>query len=84
MHGFDPIDSDMIAREICCAEPDVVYVKSIATAYDGLCCLFSEGGGQIVLAAPRGREAELDRLVDDIVEEFVQTGRSITVPSRMR
>lgn len=65
------VDGDMITREMTCANADVVYVKSVAMGYDGLCCLFSSGGGTIVLAAPRGREAELDRLVDDLREESV-------------
>lgn len=65
------VDDDMITREVTCADVDVVYVKSVAMGYDGLCCLFSSGGGTIVLAAPRGREAELDRLVEDLREESV-------------
>jgi len=69
MPDFSLLD-DMVTREICCADVDVVYVKSIAMAHDGLCCMFSDGGGKILLAAPRGREAELDLLVNDFIEEF--------------
>lgn len=64
------IDDDMVTRKFCCEKRDVVYVKSVVMGYDGLCCLFSEGGGELILAAPRGREAELDRLVDDVTAEL--------------
>jgi hypothetical protein len=64
------ITDDLIARKLECELSDVVYVKSIASAYDGLCCLFSDGGGGVQLVAPRGREAELDLLVNDLVEEL--------------
>jgi hypothetical protein len=62
--------ADMVTREIRCDDCDVVYVKSIAMAHEGLCCMFSDGDGRLLLAAPRGREAELDCLVDDFIEEF--------------
>ena len=79
MAEFRLIDDDMIAREIDCAPADVVYVKSIAMGYEGLCGLFSSGGGRIVLAAPRGREAELDRLVNDVIEEFAVEKRVTSI-----
>jgi hypothetical protein len=53
-----------------CDAAQIVYIKSIAAAYDGLCCLFSTGGQKVALVAPRGREAELDLLVDDLAEEL--------------
>jgi hypothetical protein len=68
------VDDEMITRRICCDDRDVVFIKSVASAYEGLCCLFSFGKGGIVLAAAKGREAELDRLVDDLREEFAQRG----------
>ena len=79
MAEFPLIDDDMIAREIDCAPADVVYVKSIVMGYEGLCGLFSSGGGRIVLAAPRGREAELDRLVNDVIEEFAVEKRVTSI-----
>jgi hypothetical protein len=62
----------LITRTIECRSADVVYVKSIATAYEGLCCLFCERGGVVRLVAPSGREAELDLLVRDLEEEFAR------------
>ena len=73
---------ELIVRDFDCELVDVVYVKSIANAYDGLCCLFSEKGGKVRLVAPRGREAELDLLVNDLRDELggpkaPQNGRSL-------
>jgi hypothetical protein len=70
MSAFALITDDLVVRDLDCKLRDVVYVKSIAAAYDGLCCLFSEGGGAVQLVAPRGREAELDLLVNDLEREF--------------
>lgn len=64
------LEDGLVVRSFNCACADVVYVKSIVTAYDGLCALFSDGGGSIKLVAPRGREAELDLLVDDLRQEL--------------
>jgi hypothetical protein len=70
MLATSPIADDLIARKLDCELSDVVYVKSIASAYDGLCCLFADGCDGIQLVAPKGREAELDLLVNDLVEEL--------------
>jgi hypothetical protein len=67
---------DMVTREMICKDSDVVYVKAIAMAHDGLCCMFSDGDGRLLLAAPRGREAELDCLVKDFIEEFAVRERT--------
>jgi hypothetical protein len=64
------IDEGLFSISIECDVSNVVYVKSIATAYDGLCCLFSDGGSKVHLVAPKGREAEVELLVNDLVEEL--------------
>jgi hypothetical protein len=65
------IDTDMVVRSIEIHRREVVYVKSIVQASEGLCCLLADRSkGPILLVAPRDREAELDRLVDDLVNEL--------------
>ncbi|HEY5956502.1 MAG TPA: hypothetical protein VIV60_08120 [Polyangiaceae bacterium] len=61
---------ELVIRDLFCDAAEIVYVKSIATAYEGLCCLFASSGKSVSLVAPKGREAELDLLVDDLVEEL--------------
>ncbi len=49
---------------------DVVWLKAILDAHDGLGCLFSRGGGSLLLVCPASRGAELDELLVDIVSEL--------------
>jgi len=61
-------------------EPDVVYVKSILEASEGLGAIFAEprsgasgssrDGGTVVIAGPRSRAAELAQLIADMKEEL--------------
>jgi hypothetical protein len=39
-------------------------------AHEGLAQVFAEGGGDLTIAAPAGRDAELDELVTDLAAEF--------------
>jgi hypothetical protein len=49
---------------------DVVYVKSIFEANLGVAAMFSEGGGELTLAAPHCRVGELDELLADLCAEL--------------
>jgi len=48
---------------------DTVFVKGILEASEGVGVLFAERGGELVLAAPRSLEAQLDEIVRDLVIE---------------
>jgi|HubBroStandDraft_2_1064218.scaffolds.fasta_scaffold2484715_1 hypothetical protein len=63
------IGPGMVARRLLMRASDVVFVKGILEASEGLAQLFAEEGGDVTLAAPACREAELDALVDDLVAE---------------
>ena len=64
------IDSDLITRKLIVRERDVVFVKGIFEASEGLCAMFAERGGDLVIAAPHAREAELDELLQDLVRDL--------------
>jgi hypothetical protein len=49
--------------------PDVVFVKGIIEASEGIAVIFAERGGDLTIAAPEGREAELAELLEDIALE---------------
>jgi hypothetical protein len=51
------------------APADVVFVKGILEASDGLAGLFAERGGELSIVAPTGRRAELDELLEDLRAE---------------
>jgi len=60
----------LMVRKLKVLPKDVVFVKSIIQASDGLCSVFSDGGGELLLAAAEDRAADLCRLVDDLELEL--------------
>jgi hypothetical protein len=60
----------MITRRIVVRAKDVVFLKGIVESNEGLANVFAERGGELVLAAPEGRAAELDGLIDDLCREL--------------
>ncbi|HEX6764018.1 MAG TPA: hypothetical protein VF103_01045 [Polyangiaceae bacterium] len=57
-------------RKVRVASELVVLIKGICEASEGLCAMFAEQGGELVLAAPRSREQELDELIRDFKNDF--------------
>lgn len=64
------VGEGMITRRLVVRSKDVAFLKGIIEAHEGLAQLFAEGGGDLTIAAPVGREAELDELVQDLADEF--------------
>jgi hypothetical protein len=64
------VGAGMAKRAVSVHAPDVVFVKGLVEASDGLASVFAERGGDLVLAAPLGREAELDELLADLQVEL--------------
>lgn len=64
------VGEGMITRRLVVRAKDVAFLKGIIEAHEGLAQLFAEGGGDLTIAAPVGREAELDELVQDLADEF--------------
>ena len=60
----------MVVREVSVQASWVVFVKGVVEASDGLAAVFSERGGELWLATPPGREAELDELLADLEAEL--------------
>ena len=60
----------MMLRAVSVQPREVVFVKGLVEASDGLCAVFAERGGELVLAAPQGRGAELDELLADLEVEL--------------
>jgi len=64
------VGEGMVTRSIVVRAKDVVFLKGIVEAHDGLAQVFGEGGGALVLAAPASRASELDELVTDLAAEL--------------
>lgn len=63
------IGPTMTARRLVVRAKDVVFVKGIVEAHDGLAHVFSESGGDLTIASC-GKEEDLDALVLDLAREF--------------
>jgi hypothetical protein len=80
----------MLIRQMSVRAADVVFVKGVIEASDGLAVVFAERGGELTIAAPRDRGAELAELLCDLVSEIggkldeqgVDEGSSAAEPSR--
>lgn len=55
-----------MVRRLSVRRRDVVFVKGILEASEGVASLFAERGGELVLAAPHERAAALDEIVRDL------------------
>jgi hypothetical protein len=60
----------MVVRKLVVRAKDVVFVKGIVEAHDGLAHVFAERGGDLELAAAPDREEELEDLVRDLAREL--------------
>jgi hypothetical protein len=63
------VGEGMVTRRVFVRAKDVVFVKGIIEASEGLAQLFAESGGDLTLASPACREDELEALVCDLVHE---------------
>jgi hypothetical protein len=63
------IGEGMVTRRLLVRSEDVVFVKGIIEASEGLAQMFAESGGDLTLASPACRESELEALVCDLVLE---------------
>jgi hypothetical protein len=60
----------MVVRRVLVRARDVVFFKGVVEASEGLAAVFAESGGDLQVAAPAARAAELDRLLADLCAEL--------------
>ncbi|MEN9580993.1 MAG: hypothetical protein RJA70_4002 [Pseudomonadota bacterium] len=65
-----PLLSGLVERRIVVAAKDVVYVRGIFEASDGVAAVYSVAGGDLTLAATPSRVAELDQILADLACEL--------------
>lgn len=63
------VDQDLVCRKVLVRDQDVVFVKGIFEASEGLGSLFAERGGELTISAPLSRARELDELLADLALE---------------
>lgn len=64
------VGEGMVVRRVVLRAPDVVFFKGVVEASEGLAAVFAESGGDLTVAAPVERAAELDALLDDLCAEL--------------
>jgi hypothetical protein len=60
----------MVVRRVLATARDVVFLKGIIEASEGLAQVFAVSGGELSIASPADRAQELDALVDDLCVEL--------------
>ena len=60
----------LVGRRVTIAASDVVYVRGVLEASEGVAALFAEHGGDLLLAAPISKVRELDELLSDLRAEL--------------
>jgi hypothetical protein len=63
-------DTEMVSRHIVIRAQDVVFLKGIIEAHDGIAQVYGERGGELIITAPKSRERELNELMDDLMREL--------------
>jgi hypothetical protein len=71
--GVREASAGLVARGVNVRPSDVVFVKSLVEDSEGLAGIFAERGGELVLAAPASRAADLDLLLADLEREIGAT-----------
>jgi hypothetical protein len=64
------LDDGLIVRRLLVKNEDVVFVKGIFEASEGLCAMFAQQGGDLTIVAPESRELELDVVLSDLAREL--------------
>ncbi len=64
------VGAGMVTRRLVVRAKDVAFLKGVVEAHDGLAQVFAERGGDLTLASPASREAELDELASDLAREL--------------
>ncbi len=64
------VGDEFCTRSMKVRARDVVYVKGIFEASEGLGALFSQSGGDLIIAVHSSRLSELDELLSDLATEI--------------
>ena len=75
------VDHDLVCRRVLVRDKDVVFVKGILEASEGLGALFAERGGELIISAPLSRERELDEVLADLQNELQASVSHLPLPA---
>jgi hypothetical protein len=61
--------SGLVARRVRVAAREVVFVKGVIEASEGVAAVFADGGGDLTIATLPSQKDELDRILHDLASE---------------
>ncbi len=64
------LDDGLLVRTLRVNSEDVVFVKGIFEASEGLCAMYAQRGGALTIVAPVSRALELDVVLNDLALEL--------------
>jgi hypothetical protein len=64
------VGEGLVVRRVVLRARDVVFFKGVVEASEGLAAVFAERGGDLTVAAPRERAAELDEVLRALCAEL--------------
>jgi len=64
------LGNGLVVRRVVIRARDVVFFKGVVEASEGLAAVFAEHGGDLGVAAPEIRAAELDAVLDALCDEL--------------
>ena len=70
MHPQSPLGPGLVSHRVRVADCDVVWIRAVLEAYDGLALTYGDGTGVLELATTTSRSAELDGLLNDLAQEI--------------
>ncbi len=65
-----PVDGSMVVRRVVVPKRDVVFVRGVFEASDGVAFVYSLRGGDLTIVATPSREQELDAMLADLKREI--------------
>ncbi|MDD9938785.1 MAG: DUF4911 domain-containing protein [Myxococcales bacterium] len=76
-----PLGPGLITRRVRISDADVVWLRAVIEAYDGLAFTYGDGSGVVELAAPACRAGELDALLNELAAEVALSPAGRPTPS---
>lgn len=59
----------LVSRQVVVPAKEVVFIKGVLEAHEGLAQVFAESGGDLVIATTESQAAELDALLPGLLAE---------------
>ncbi|MGD8858372.1 MAG: DUF4911 domain-containing protein [Myxococcales bacterium] len=73
MPARPPLGPGLVTRRVRVADPDVIWIRAILEAYDGLAFTYGDGSGVLALTTTESQAGELDGLLNELSHELCMT-----------